>query len=887
MTVEHFRKADNASQFFECSPLGKEEIEGYHLSNNYLGVWNLRDCPKSHEFDESKQRCVDRKTFRRQQAACTQNPNTSGCQAACTAVNSNPVVGSPCNWLTSQLQRDSASNAYFLQCAPSTPSVGCGEWQRLPCSSGTVFDSNAAVCVPLATQNACGAQQVPVCDCARTQSANSCPGVTTCNNNVCCQRTDVATGNFIQHQAPLCPGSHIAPLASCTETCPQYSSCAPGIGCCPLPIGNINEKPQPTIQITLCPGSYSPPVGTCGSCPTGTLCNQNMKMCCPTATQPSTDIVYNVVLLCPNGSPANTPCGNGCGQGSACYQGACCPISCPVGQNPVGFCSSGACGTGQCHKQYGACCQETIKLPVCSNGQQSNQRCYVDSECGRNMECTNGGCCPTPFCPTGAQAPSRCTKGRTCASGLSCLDGLCCPLPRCPNGIISLGVCSRTLDCGRIGVECTDGACCPLPMCSNNVVSAQRCTTGCNNCCPSGHSCMNGGCCPLPQCPSGIVALSACSGTCRNGAECVNGGCCPLPRCPSGLIATQRCQMGLGCSPGHQCENGVCCPIPMCGTGTVAASVCGTGNSCPIGYVCEGRGCCQEPLPLCPNGGRSAQRCYRGAECPPGYGCTPLGGCCPLSMEPICPMKSTPVCQCSANSVCPSGSSCAMGTCCSTALTSYNHVPGANCQASPQCNGYDNGCSQCVQGVCACSSGSASNGASCIRMPPNVLTLARNGCDQYGSPCKFVFSTARRRPIFAPTGNVTDQPLFFNVAQVRQCLSNSTDLGIDPDSTCLPNEKCINGECRMKLWPGEYGCSTDLECSSRCPNTYCEKRKSDKNVAQCQCRDGMLLYGRCFSQCPRGFHESGAYCMHDDEDGFWSDADAQNNLKALLNGGQC
>lgn len=24
-------------------------------------------------------------------------------------------------------------------------------------------------------------------------------------------------------------------------------------------------------------------------------------------------------------------------------------------------------------------------------------------ECGGNMECSNGGCCPRPFCPTGAQ----------------------------------------------------------------------------------------------------------------------------------------------------------------------------------------------------------------------------------------------------------------------------------------------------------------------------------------------------------------------------------------------------------------------------------------------------------------------------------------------------
>lgn len=41
------------------------------------------------------------------------------------------------------------------------------------------------------------------------------------------------------------------------------------------------------------------------------------------------------------------------------------------------------------------------------------------------------------------------------------------------------------------------------------------------------------------------------------------------------------------------------------------------------------------------------------------------------------------------------------------------------------------------------------------------------------------------------------------------------------------------------------------------------------------------------TDCPEGFHESGAYCMHDDEEGFWKDAVAQENLKYLLNKDQC
>ncbi|KHJ99909.1 EB module [Oesophagostomum dentatum] len=607
----------------------------------------------------------------------------------------------------------------------------------------------------------------------------------------------------------------------------------------------------------------------------------------------------------------------------------------------LGFCAAGNCvGGGSCYQPGMCCCQEVVKLPVCANGQQSQRRCVIDAECGPRMECSNGGCCPMPFCPTGLQvkktilhtsrqtipASVRAIKIKVMISGPTALQQQ------------QYDVCCGTRLLGRVML-------CLASL--SKWDNLTRCSSNCANCCPMGYSCMNGGCCPLPQCPTGGVALTLCGPrSCMVGNECVNGGCCPLPRCPSGLQATQRCQLGMGCPRGHQCENGVCCAMPVCSTGLIAASVCGVGNSCPIGFVCEGatsiflgRGCCQEPPPLCPNGGRALQRCNRGADCPPGFGCTPLGGCCLLSMEPVCPAQSNAICQCSPNSACPSGATCTMGTCCAKddflAVSLFNQIPGSRCQASTQCNGYSTSCSQCAQGVCACVNGAASNGASCVQIPLATLTLARNGCDQYGSPCTVLLSTARRKPIIAPVGNITETPsnthlnvvleqknkfaskfkpsyvdviltrlcvfavglysvavkkyceVFFNVASERRCVTNTTDVDFDPDSTCLPNEKCINGECRMKLWPGEYGCTTDEECTSRCPNTYCEKKKSDKNVAQCQCRDGQLLFGRCFSQCPQGFHESGAYCMQDDEDAFWADGDAQDRIKALLNASQC
>ncbi|KAJ1357851.1 hypothetical protein KIN20_016108 [Parelaphostrongylus tenuis] len=225
-------------------------------------------------------------------------------------------------------------------------------------------------------------------------------------------------------------------------------------------------------------------------------------------------------------------------------------------------------------------------------------------------------------------------------------------------------------------------------------------------------------------------------------------------------------------------------------------------------------------------------------------------------MEPLCPTHSNAICQCSPNNICPIGAVCIMGTCCSKSLELYSQIPGSKCQASTQCNGYSTSYSQCAQGICSCVNGATSNGASCIQMRPQILKMARNGCDQYGSPCTVFLSTARRKPIVAPVGNSTEKPLFFNVVSDRRCVANITNLDFDPDNTCLPNEKCVNGECKTKLWPGEYGCNTDEECAS-------------------------------LSQCPHGFHESGAYCVHDDEDVFWTDGDAQDRLKALLNAGDC
>ncbi|VIO89258.1 Sybindin-like family protein [Brugia malayi] len=888
MTIEHIRAATNPQSFYQCIPLSDQEIERYFLVDNKIGIWKKQTCPGEHHFDYMKQGCSEKYKLRRQQPNCQQNPTVNGCEKTCQVRNITPMQMEPCDWLSSTLQLDSTNNAAFLQCIPQQ-TRSCGIWTSRRCGAGTTFDARLQICT-LNRLLGCPVGSLPVSRCAQQSFTNVCPGNSQCTEEyqVCCQSMSNLPTNYepslpisvpvMNNLLPqVCPPNTGSPVAACSpiQSCPPGTICYTISGfCCSIIAESMQSLPIPVVQ----PLQPQTPI--------------------PVVQQNSFQIVQQqqqIVIMCPNGFPGIQPCGfmEQCPANSGCYRGVCCPLTCPSGQDATGFCGQTVSMTMSCSQQAscisGCCCQqhEPIRMPICRSGVTAASRCAVDQECGPGMECSSGGCCPIPFCPTGIQAIGRCPSGMGCQSASICANGLCCPAPRCSTGVIALRICVSNDECGN-GFECANGGCCPLPLCPNNQIGSQRCATG-GCCCPTGQQCISGVCCPLPACSNGILSATLCEAgnVCPQGMECSNGGCCPLPVCPSGAQSSGRCH-GNSCPVGQVCENGVCCPLPVCSNGQLAVQLCAYGNSCPIGYICEGRGCCLEPLPLCPNGVHAYQRCNRGIDCPTGFGCTAVGVCCLLSLEPVCPSNQNAICQCAPPDNCPPQTSCTMGTCCTSASVKvYDHVPGSSCQASSQCNGFNSGGAQCVHSVCACINGAASNGATCHQFNPAVLLQARSGCDQYGSPCKFAFSTARRKPLFAPFGNITEQPLWYAVVTSRHCLWNASIANFDPDSTCLPNEKCIRGECRIKLWPGEYACTSDEECSSRCSNTYCSSN-SDKGISQCLCSNGkFLLYGRCLHQCPTGFHAKGAYCEHDDEDHFWMDGNQQNSLRELLNSGIC
>ncbi|KAI6209210.1 hypothetical protein M3Y96_00197300 [Aphelenchoides besseyi] len=918
-----YNDPNNNSGFLQCITTS---------ATDPCGEWSRIDCPPTTTFELSIQICaplfIQKKPTSDLVSVCTAANEVAVCRCGeisrscpgisdicCAAVD--PILVAPALALVPAAQ----SPKYTCQ-----PSVGCCPVILVPATSAAITTTTAPKMILVQLSSCPGTNTQPIASCGSCPPSYQCvPYLGACCPNPV-QTTAAPTTAAPQPVILLCPSTNTKPVASCGN-CPSNYACNLVVGgCCPsvpAPVHTTTMAPPPAPKyMILCPGNQFKlfrfriifrnkctttrqlqslsttdglhagrllcsfctcthpccsatgnlsrykrlndhsiffyegtsvqPIANCGNCPSNYICVPLYGACCPTpapttTAAPTTVAQSTYLLVCQSGTPSTQSCTT--------------TPSCPTGN---------------------VCYQEQPQLPTCSNGQIAIVACTGSAQCGSGQECSNGGCCPILYwydllsikrlffvnkkeVSHSEWKASHCAVTPTCGSGAICLDGLCCQLPICANNQPATSFCTTNSNCNS-GYECQNGACCglppiPIPLCPSGVISLAPCPPSCSNsnsqnCCPQGNQCVNGGCCALPTCPtSNQMAISFCAPQiqCPTGTECNTA--------ISGAQALQRCGSAIGCMPGTSCVNGLCCaglPIP----------------SIPL---------------ICPSGGNAIQECVRGTECPEGYGCTPEGGCCQLVniVDLICPTNSIPVCQCSPTNLCPSGSTCfpssATPTCCASTPTVYMAVPGIPCEASQQCAGYSNGAS-CLQNLCVCLQGSYSNGPSCVVQPPVVIQMARSGCDQFGSPCHYVLSSARRRPIFSPSGNNTEKPLWYNIAGERRCPRSAQD--VDPDNTCLPNEKCVDTYCKLRLWPGEYGCSTDIECSSRCPNTYCEHR-SDKNIPQCQCRNGLLLYGRCFDICPKGFHESGAYCHHDDEDAFWTNSIAQQEIQKLLNSGTC
>ncbi|KAI6243974.1 hypothetical protein M3Y99_00065000 [Aphelenchoides fujianensis] len=495
MTVEHFRSLPNdTSGFFECSTLAEEERKEYGIDGKYLGLWT-----KAVVSEGSRLRCGQTALPGEEEAPQTAGRlfGQSGLRLDATPIIEDPRIGIPCTWQQSRLYNDPSNNSGFLQCIATSTSDPCGEWSRVECPAATTFELTIQICAPLFIQQkpvadvlgACSASnEVAVCRCGAI--SQGCPGISTCR---------------------ICAGSGSYPVSSCSVPCPPQYNCQPAVGCCPVILMPATSAPATTtaaskmilVQLTTCPGSSTPPIGSCGSCPSGYSCAPLLGACCPAPAPPpppppttAAPAPQPVILLCPTGTPASQPCTTtpSCPTGNVCYQGGCCPCQCPPQAVPVTYCPQMT--------------PPAAAAPSC--------------QCSTGQECSNGGCCPIPFCPSGVQAAGHCASngGTACQVGMICLEGLCCPLPQCTNGQPAASFCTTSAACNP-GSECQNGGCCniPIPLCPSGAIALAPCPPSCSGstaveCCPSGYQCVNGGCCALPTCPT---------------------TCCPLPLCPSGL----------------------------------------------------------------------------------------------------------------------------------------------------------------------------------------------------------------------------------------------------------------------------------------------------------------------------------------------------------------
>ncbi|HEX6850853.1 MAG TPA: hypothetical protein VF139_05540, partial [Candidatus Polarisedimenticolaceae bacterium] len=286
------------------------------------------------------------------------------------------------------------------------------------------------------------------------------------------------------------------------------------------------SPPKEVFRVTssAVPGAFSETLANNSTQPVTVVTEAYPPGCCP--GDPATDHKLRCGEECvdfltdPNNCGA---CGNVCGEGTCCSNGACtslcapgqiwCNGACIDPQNDPANCGScgNACGDGTCCSG-GTCVGETS----CDAGQAFCDGICLDvlndnDNCGAcGNVCGEGTCCSNGVC----EAFSACEAGRTFC------DGLCYDLQNDP------GNCGA---CGNVCPEdstCSNGVCSP---CTGEGGRKDACDNACVNLNTDPYNC---GACGLScnvSCPSGF------KGVCSNGqsCRCVEGT--PAPQPPSNI----------------------------------------------------------------------------------------------------------------------------------------------------------------------------------------------------------------------------------------------------------------------------------------------------------------------------------------------------------------
>ena len=394
--------------------------------------------------------------------------------------------------------------------------------------------------------------------------------------------------------------------------------------------------------------------GSCGSCPSGELCDAGACQSGP--CMPDCEGKVCGADGC-GGSCGSCPESQFCTDAGLCEQGAC-----------TSDCEGKVCGDDGCGGSCGMCpagesctdqgdCKVTSCTPDCDD-----KVCGADGCGGSCGSCELGTICIAGTC-TGGECTPDCS-GKVCGSD-GC-GGYC-------------GSCQPELLCTAEGIcvlpECT-------PDCSGKVCGADGCGGTCGAC-PAGQGCTPGGQCVnicTPDCEDKVCGADGCGGlcgTCDDGEYCTNAGVCEegacVPDCDAKACGDDGCGALCGtcpddevCSPQYECVPPACepdCSVKDCGDDGCGGScgVCSEGLTCSKDFRCEPAPC----EPDCEGKACGSDGCGGlCGSCSAGEECTKDGACNPGACVPQCEDLECGDDGCGAPcGVCAEGTSCDDGRC--------------------------------------------------------------------------------------------------------------------------------------------------------------------------------------------------------------------------------
>uniref|UniRef100_A0A915J1P9 Uncharacterized protein n=1 Tax=Romanomermis culicivorax TaxID=13658 RepID=A0A915J1P9_ROMCU len=226
------------------------------VRSNKIYVWTLQKCERRGDvFVTDLRKCRSKTIVKRQESLCRSQPNSPVCQKfQCPTSTSHVAPGAPCDWVSAPLEPYTTSPNYFLQCNPSPGTSGCGVWNQMQCSNGTVFSMFVQICVTVTiSQASCPLGEIGMFPCG---TDNWCPTGAQCRDGVCCQSAVAPSPQ------PLVPDGYPAPptlypqsQTTTTQAAGGYFTQPPNIYLPqPQPGMPLPSMPQPQPSLPQPPG---------------------------------------------------------------------------------------------------------------------------------------------------------------------------------------------------------------------------------------------------------------------------------------------------------------------------------------------------------------------------------------------------------------------------------------------------------------------------------------------------------------------------------------------------------------------------------------------------------------------------------------------------------